>query len=146
MAYACPTWGFATETHLLKLQHLQNRVLCTIGNFPRNTSIQDTHVAFHVPYVYNYITKLCRRQEEIIHNHENVCNIGQGKTHTGKIRGLNLAAVTCMTNLCSCYCVVSLVVGIIQIVKSIVLRKVNQLLVGEINFKDLMQKLRLQLR
>jgi hypothetical protein len=40
------------------------------------------HAAFQVPYVYDYITKLCRRQAEIIHNHENeyVCNIGQGET------------------------------------------------------------------
>jgi hypothetical protein len=29
------------------------------------------HVAFQVPYVYDYMTKLFRRQAEIIHNHEN---------------------------------------------------------------------------
>jgi hypothetical protein len=40
------------------------------------------HVAFQVPYVYDYITKLYRRQAEIIHNHvnENIRNIGQGET------------------------------------------------------------------
>jgi hypothetical protein len=79
---ACPTWEFVTETHLLKLQHLQNKVFHTIGNLPRCTSVRDMHVAFQIPYVYNYITKLCRRQAEIIHNHENenVRSIGQGKT------------------------------------------------------------------
>jgi hypothetical protein len=56
------------------------------------------HVAFHVPYVYDYIIKLCRRQAEIIHNHENenenVCNIGQGETPQKKnLKGFNLAAV-----------------------------------------------------
>jgi hypothetical protein len=78
MAYACPTREFAAEPHLLKLQRVQNKVLRTIGHFLRHTSIRDMHVAFQVPYVYDYITKLSRRQAEIIHNHENenVRNIG----------------------------------------------------------------------
>jgi hypothetical protein len=50
------------------------------------------HVAFQIPYVYDYITKLCRRQAEIIHNHENenVRNIGQGKTSHRKHKRLKL--------------------------------------------------------
>jgi hypothetical protein len=61
-------------------------------NVPRHTSIRDMHVAFQVTYVYNYITKLCRRQAEIIHNHENenVCNIGQGDTPYRKYKRLKL--------------------------------------------------------
>jgi hypothetical protein len=31
MTYACPAWEFAAESHLLKLQRLQNKVLRTIG-------------------------------------------------------------------------------------------------------------------
>jgi hypothetical protein len=69
MTYACPSWEFATEMHLLKLQCLQNKVLHTNGNFPRRTSVRDMRVAFHVPYVYDYITKLCITQAEIINNH-----------------------------------------------------------------------------
>jgi hypothetical protein len=46
MTYACPAWEFAAETHLLKLQCVQNRVLCTIGNFPRGTPVRDMHVFF----------------------------------------------------------------------------------------------------
>jgi hypothetical protein len=80
MAYACPAWEFAAETYLLKLKRLQNKVLHTIGNLPRHALVRDMHVAFQIPYVYDYITKLCRKQAEIIHNHENVCNIGQGET------------------------------------------------------------------
>jgi hypothetical protein len=54
------------------------------------------HVAFQVPYVYNYIQKICRRQAKIIHNHEdeNVCNMDKVKPHTENIRGLNFAAVS----------------------------------------------------
>jgi hypothetical protein len=39
------------------------------------------HTAFHMPYVYDYITKSCRQQAEVIQNHENenVRYIGQGK-------------------------------------------------------------------
>jgi hypothetical protein len=57
MTYACPAWEFATETHLLKLQRLQNKVLRTIGSFSRRTSVRDMHVAFQIPYIYDYITK-----------------------------------------------------------------------------------------
>jgi hypothetical protein len=52
------------------------------------------HVGFHFPYVYDYtrITNLCRRQPEIIHNHEseNVRNIGQGETPHRKYKQLKL--------------------------------------------------------
>jgi hypothetical protein len=65
-------------------------VLCTNGNFPRHTSVQDIHVAFQVLYVYDYITKLCRRQAEIIQNHENLCNIEQSETPHRKYKRLKL--------------------------------------------------------
>jgi hypothetical protein len=47
------------------------------------------------PNLYDYISKLCRQQAELILNHENanIRNIGQGKPR----RGLNLAAVKHMT-------------------------------------------------
>jgi hypothetical protein len=52
MTYACPAWEFAAESHLLKLQRLQNKVLRTTGTtgtFPRRTSVRDMHVAFQIP-------------------------------------------------------------------------------------------------
>jgi hypothetical protein len=78
MTYACPAWEFAVESHLQKLQRLHYKVLRTIGNFPRGTSVRDMHVAFQIPYVYDYITKSCRQQAEVIQNHEieNVHYIG----------------------------------------------------------------------
>jgi hypothetical protein len=62
----------------MKLQRLQTKVLRTIGNFPRRTPVRDVHMAFHLPYVYDYMKKLCRQQAEVIQNHdnENVHNIG----------------------------------------------------------------------
>jgi hypothetical protein len=70
-----------------KLQHLQNKVLRTIGNVPRRTSVRDLHMAFKIPYVYDYITKLCRQQAEVI---ENVHNIGQGEAQHRKYKRLKL--------------------------------------------------------
>jgi hypothetical protein len=35
MTYACPTWELAADTHLLKFQLLQNKILHAIGKFPR---------------------------------------------------------------------------------------------------------------
>jgi hypothetical protein len=75
---------------------LQNKVLRTIGNFPKRTSVPDMHKAFHMPYVCDYITKSCRQQAEVIKNHENenVHYTGQGEArHRKYIRGFNLAAV-----------------------------------------------------
>jgi hypothetical protein len=73
MTYACPACEFEEDNHLLKLQRLQNIVLRTIGNFPRRTPVRDLHMAFKLPYilVYDYVTKLCRQQAEVIQNHEN---------------------------------------------------------------------------
>jgi hypothetical protein len=93
MTYACPAWEFATESHLLKLQRLQNEVLRTIGTFPRRTSVRDMHVALQIPYVYDFITKTCRQQAEVIENHENenVRYIGQGEARHKKYKRLKLA-------------------------------------------------------
>jgi hypothetical protein len=80
MTYACPAWEFSADTHLLKLQRLQNKVLRTIGNFPRHTPVCKLHKALSIPYIYDYIIKLCRKQAKIMQNHgnANVRNIGQG--------------------------------------------------------------------
>jgi hypothetical protein len=93
MTCSCPIWEFAAEIHILKLQRLQNKVLLTIGNFPRCTYVRDMHVAFHVPYVYDYITKLCRKQPEIIHDYENenLRHIGLGQTPHRKYKSLKLS-------------------------------------------------------
>jgi hypothetical protein len=92
MTYACPTWDFAADTHLMKLQRLQNKVLRTIGNFPRRTPVREFHKAFSIPYIYDYITKLSRQQAEVIQNHENINirNIGQGEARYRKYKRLKL--------------------------------------------------------
>jgi hypothetical protein len=95
MTYACPAWEFAANSHLLKLQRLQNKVLRTIENFPRRTPVRDLHMAFKLPYIYDYITKLLRQRTEVIQNHENanVCNIGQGEPRYRKYKRLKLGSV-----------------------------------------------------
>jgi hypothetical protein len=92
ITYAGPAWELAADTYLLKLQRLQNKVLRTIGNFPRCTPIRDMHKDFNLPYVYDYITKLCREKVEAIWNHENkhVRGIGQGEARHRKYKRLKL--------------------------------------------------------
>jgi hypothetical protein len=63
MIYACPTWEYAADARPLNLQRLQNRGLRVIGNHDRLTPVRELHVAFKIPYVYDYITKLCRTQK-----------------------------------------------------------------------------------
>jgi len=62
LPYSCPAWEFAAGSYLLKLQRLQNKVLRTIGNLPKHKPTCDLHMAFKIPYLYDFITKLCRQQ------------------------------------------------------------------------------------
>jgi hypothetical protein len=93
--YASPVWEFSADTHLIILQRLQNNLLRTIGNFPRRTPVREMHMAFHLPYVYDYMTELCRQQAEVILNHdnENVRYIGQGEAGHRKYKRLKLGGV-----------------------------------------------------
>jgi hypothetical protein len=74
------------------LRSLQNKVLRTNGNFPRRTPVRKLRKAFNIPYIYDYIIKLCRQQAEVIQNHENVNgrNIGQGEAQHTKHKRLKL--------------------------------------------------------
>jgi hypothetical protein len=92
MTYASPEWESAVDTNLMKLQRLQNKVLRTIGNYLRCTPVRDFHMAFQIPFVYNYITKLCRQQAEVIQNHdnENDRTTGQGEVRHRKYKRLKL--------------------------------------------------------
>jgi hypothetical protein len=93
MTYACPAWKLAADTYLLKLQCLQNKVLRSSGNFPRCMLVCNLHTALNLPYLYDYIIKLCRQQAEVTQNHENehVCSIGNGKARQKKYKRLKLA-------------------------------------------------------
>jgi hypothetical protein len=78
--------------NLLKLQSLQNKVLRSNGNFPSHTPVCEVHKAFNIPHIYDYITKLCRKQAKIIQNHGNANgrNIGQGEPRHRKFKRLKL--------------------------------------------------------
>jgi hypothetical protein len=92
MTSACPASELAADTCLLKLQRPQNKVLCTIADFPRCTSVRDLHMAFNLPYVYDYIINLCRQQAEVMQNLETepVRGIGQGEARHRKYKRLKL--------------------------------------------------------
>jgi hypothetical protein len=74
------------------LQRLQNKVLRTIGNYPKHTPVRDLHMDFQIPFVYDYITKLCKQQAEVIQNYanENVRNIGKDEVRHRKYKRLKL--------------------------------------------------------
>jgi hypothetical protein len=92
MTYASPAWESAADTHLMKLQRLQNKVLRTTGNYPSRKPVRDLHLALQIPFVYDYITQLGRQQAEVIQNHdnENVRSIGQGEARHKKYKRLKL--------------------------------------------------------
>ena len=49
-------------------------------------------MVFKIPYVYDFITKICRRQAKVIQNHdnENIRDIGQGEAQHRKYKRLKL--------------------------------------------------------
>jgi hypothetical protein len=62
------------------------------SHFPRRTPVQELHKAFNIPYIYDYITKLCRQQARVIENHKNanVRHIWQGEARHRKHKRLKL--------------------------------------------------------
>jgi hypothetical protein len=62
----------------------------SVGSAPRLYNEDPRPV--EVLYVYDFITKLCRQQAEVILNHdnENVRNIGQGEAQHRKYKRLKL--------------------------------------------------------
>jgi hypothetical protein len=80
------------DTYLLKLHHQQNKVLRTTENFPLRTPVRELHTAFNLPYVYDYVTKLCRKQDGVTQNHENkyVPGMWQGEARYKKYKRFKL--------------------------------------------------------
>jgi hypothetical protein len=72
---AYPAKEFSGDTHLLKLQCQQNKVLHTIHTFSSHTPYRELCM-----YIYDYLMKLCSNQAEVVQNHENanVCDIRKG--------------------------------------------------------------------
>jgi hypothetical protein len=81
MTQACSIWEFEADTHLIKLQHLENKVHRSTGNFPRRPPVREMQTSFHLPYMHDYMTKLIMQEAEVILNHDNknVRYIGQGE-------------------------------------------------------------------
>jgi hypothetical protein len=95
VTYACPAWEFAADNHLLKLQGVQNKVLRTIGYFPRRTPIRDLHMALKLPYIYDYTTKFASNKQKSykIMKMLMFATFDKANTDIGNIRGLNLVAI-----------------------------------------------------
>jgi hypothetical protein len=57
--------------------------------------VRELHMAFRAPYIYGYITKLCRQQAEVIHKKKipMFATWEKAKPEPENVRGLNLAAV-----------------------------------------------------
>jgi hypothetical protein len=65
-----PTWEYAADAQLWN-SSVCRRVLRAIGDLEKRTPLREMHMAFKIAYVYDYITKLCRMQVEVIRNHRN---------------------------------------------------------------------------
>jgi hypothetical protein len=92
LTYVCPTWETAADKRLMKLQRLQNKLLRVIGGLARRTPTRYMHMTLQILYVYDFIKKTCRKQAEVIRNHdnENVRSIGNGKAQHRKHERLKL--------------------------------------------------------
>jgi hypothetical protein len=59
---------------------------------PLKSNSVHQHIPFKIPYVYDYTTKFCSQQAEVIQNldDENVRNVGQGEARHRKYKRLKL--------------------------------------------------------
>jgi hypothetical protein len=71
------------------LQLLQNGAR-TFANLSRRTQTRALHLVFQLPHVYDYTTNICRKQAEVIQNHdkENVRNVGKSEAQLRKQKRL----------------------------------------------------------
>jgi predicted PP-loop superfamily ATPase len=65
LTYACPTWESAADKHLLKLRRLQTKYSVQLVAYEAHAN--PLH-AYDAPnsVVYDFITKSCRKQAEVI--------------------------------------------------------------------------------
>jgi hypothetical protein len=96
VAYACPAWEFAADTHLMKLQRLQNKALRTAGNFPRLTTVRDLHMAFKLSCIRVYRASNNQKSFEIMKMNM-FAEQDKAKADRENISGLNLAAIKLTT-------------------------------------------------
>jgi hypothetical protein len=93
MTCASHAWEVVAGALLLKLQHFAKQGSPHHCQFSKaHTPARELHKAFGIPYIYDYLTKSCRQQAEVIQNHENanVRNIGQGEAQHRKCKRLKV--------------------------------------------------------
>jgi len=58
----------------------------------RHTPTRDLHRSFKIPYLYDFVTKLCREQADVTRSHSNldIRTIGQGEERQTKCKRLQL--------------------------------------------------------
>jgi hypothetical protein len=80
---------FADDTYIYIRQTVK-RVM--FSESCSEVSVCDLHAAFSLPYIYDYITNVCRQQAEVTQNHENkyVRSIGQAEDRHRKCKRLKL--------------------------------------------------------
>jgi hypothetical protein len=80
------------EQFVTNFMRFEISMVTSPGNPGRCTPVHELQVAFKISYVYDYITKLCRTQAELILNHvnTNVHGTEQGAARHRKYKRLKL--------------------------------------------------------
>jgi hypothetical protein len=70
---------------VLKLQRLQNNSVRAFEKFSERTPTRGLHGSCEIPYVYDFVTKLCRQQAGVVLKHEkaDICSVGKAKPSAG---------------------------------------------------------------
>jgi hypothetical protein len=58
MTHACFIWEFVADTHLIKLQRLENKVPHSTDNTQTCMPVREMQMASHLPYVHDYMPKI----------------------------------------------------------------------------------------
>jgi hypothetical protein len=63
--------GICCRNLSIEICSANKQVFHTIANFPRLAPLHNMHVAFQILYIYDCMTRICRKQSEVNQNHEN---------------------------------------------------------------------------
>jgi hypothetical protein len=87
MTYACPPGNLRQNVTYWNCSACKIRFSAPLAIF---RGAHRFTISMKLPYIYDYMTKSCRQQAEIIQNHENVRYIGHGEARHRKYKRLKL--------------------------------------------------------
>ena len=94
---ACLTYLYDGAFHQKQDMEIEASLIGKSFKYPKGSSPKESHVAFKIPYVYYFITKLYRQQAEVTCNMriKMLATMDRAKAMTRNTTALDLEAMKC---------------------------------------------------